>query len=84
MRWKKADKLGAGAFGEVFMAMNLDTGELMAVKEMAIPTNANRSQIEELVQQVLKCEAPAERARTPFSVKGFIEGHALHISIPES
>ena len=69
MRWKKADRLGAGAFGEVFMAMNLDTGELMAVKEMAIPIDANRCQMEKLLQQVWKGRHATLGVSTPFNAK---------------
>lgn len=31
-RWKLGNKLGAGAFGEVYMATDVDTGEVVAVK----------------------------------------------------
>jgi serine/threonine protein kinase len=36
IRWKKSDILGQGAFGVVFLGLNIDTGELMAVKQMTI------------------------------------------------
>lgn len=35
IRWKKAEVLGQGAFGIVYLGLNIDTGELMAVKQMA-------------------------------------------------
>lgn len=35
IRWKKAEMLGQGAFGVVYLGLNIDTGELMAVKQMA-------------------------------------------------
>ena len=36
IRWKRGEVLGQGAFGVVFLGLNVDTGELMAVKQMAI------------------------------------------------
>jgi hypothetical protein len=38
-RWQKGEALGVGAFGSVFLAMNQETGEFMAVKELAIDTS---------------------------------------------
>lgn len=35
IRWKRAEILGQGAFGVVYLGLNIDTGELMAVKQMA-------------------------------------------------
>jgi len=32
IRWKKGELLGVGAFGKVYLGLNLDSGELMAVK----------------------------------------------------
>ena len=32
MRWRRGEVIGVGAFGKVYLGMNLDTGELMAVK----------------------------------------------------
>lgn len=34
IRWKRAEVLGQGAFGVVYLGLNTDTGELMAVKHM--------------------------------------------------
>ena len=36
IRWKKGELIGPGAYGRVYMAMNLDFGELLAVKELII------------------------------------------------
>ncbi|KAJ8613494.1 hypothetical protein CTAYLR_002166 [Chrysophaeum taylorii] len=34
IRWQRGQMIGMGAFGRVYMALNLDTGELMAMKEL--------------------------------------------------
>lgn len=36
IRWKRGEMLGQGAFGVVYLGLNVETGELMAVKQMAI------------------------------------------------
>ncbi|GJU77439.1 protein kinase, ATP binding site-containing protein, partial [Tanacetum coccineum] len=36
IRWRKGELIGCGAFGHVYMGMNLDTGELLAVKQVSI------------------------------------------------
>lgn len=35
-RWLCGDVIGEGAFGTVHMGLNLDTGELMAVKSISL------------------------------------------------
>lgn len=34
IRWRKGGLIGSGAFGRVYMGMNIDTGELLAVKQV--------------------------------------------------
>ena len=34
IRWRKGELIGCGAFGQVYMGMNLDSGELLAVKQV--------------------------------------------------
>ncbi|KAH0992744.1 hypothetical protein GBA52_004227 [Prunus armeniaca] len=36
IRWRKGELIGSGAFGRVYMGMNLDSGELIAVKQAHI------------------------------------------------
>lgn len=36
IRWRKGELIGCGAFGQVYMGMNLDSGELLAVKQVVI------------------------------------------------
>ncbi|CAH8383346.1 unnamed protein product [Eruca vesicaria subsp. sativa] len=33
IRWRKGELIGCGAFGRVYMGMNLDSGELLAIKQ---------------------------------------------------
>jgi hypothetical protein len=54
-RWTKGDSLGSGSFGCVFLGLNSDTGELFAVKEVAVNKKddaAQREAIEQLEQEV--------------------------------
>ncbi|XP_052193593.1 mitogen-activated protein kinase kinase kinase NPK1-like [Diospyros lotus] len=39
IRWRKGELIGCGAFGQVYMGMNLDSGELLAVKQVLIAAN---------------------------------------------
>jgi len=38
--WMKGTLIGSGSFGSVYLALNSRTGELMAVKQVEMPTNA--------------------------------------------
>ncbi|XP_023747618.1 mitogen-activated protein kinase kinase kinase ANP1 [Lactuca sativa] len=40
IRWRKGELIGCGAFGQVYMGMNLDSGELLAVKQVSIAVNS--------------------------------------------
>uniref|UniRef100_A0A5B7A3B2 mitogen-activated protein kinase kinase kinase n=1 Tax=Davidia involucrata TaxID=16924 RepID=A0A5B7A3B2_DAVIN len=40
IRWRKGELIGCGAFGRVYMGMNLDSGELLAVKQVSIAANS--------------------------------------------
>lgn len=42
IRWKRGEILGQGAFGIVYLGLNTDTGELMAVKQMSIEDVSTR------------------------------------------
>ncbi|RUS75685.1 hypothetical protein EGW08_016551 [Elysia chlorotica] len=42
-RWQRGMKIGEGTFGKVYNAVNIDTGELMAMKEMKIQPNDQQS-----------------------------------------
>ncbi|KAH7328913.1 hypothetical protein B0I35DRAFT_30631 [Stachybotrys elegans] len=59
MRWQQGQYVGGGTFGTVYAAMNLDSGHLMAVKEIRlqdpklIPTIAEQIREEMTVMEVL-------------------------------
>lgn len=36
IRWRQGQLIGRGAFGTVYMGMNLDSGELLAVKQVSL------------------------------------------------
>ncbi|MEM6474421.1 MAG: mitogen-activated protein kinase kinase kinase, partial [Planctomycetota bacterium] len=42
IRWQRGHLIGQGAFGRVFMALNLDTGELMAMKQLDTASVSSR------------------------------------------
>eukprot|EP01041_Mallomonas_annulata_P007674 gene7674-15707_t len=42
IRWKQGEILGQGAFGVVYLGLNIDSGELMAVKKMSLEEVSNR------------------------------------------
>ncbi|GJP81118.1 hypothetical protein CLOP_g11296, partial [Closterium sp. NIES-67] len=40
IRWRKGELIGAGAYGCVYMGLNLESGELLAVKQVLIPSSS--------------------------------------------
>ncbi|XP_010480210.1 PREDICTED: mitogen-activated protein kinase kinase kinase 2 [Camelina sativa] len=57
IRWRKGQLIGRGAFGTVYMGMNLDSGELLAVKQVLIASNCaskekTQAHIQELEEEV--------------------------------
>ncbi|XP_010546855.1 PREDICTED: mitogen-activated protein kinase kinase kinase 3 isoform X2 [Tarenaya hassleriana] len=57
IRWRKGELIGCGAFGRVYMGMNLDSGELLAVKQVLIAPNSaskekTQGHIRELEEEV--------------------------------
>ncbi|KAL6013590.1 Mitogen-activated protein kinase kinase kinase npk1 [Asimina triloba] len=39
IRWRKGELIGCGAYGRVYMGMNQDSGELLAIKQVSIATS---------------------------------------------
>ncbi|RDX67566.1 Mitogen-activated protein kinase kinase kinase 3, partial [Mucuna pruriens] len=66
IRWRKGELIGSGAFGRVYMGMNLDTGELIAIKQVLIApgsafkenTQANIRELEEEVKLLKNLKHP--------------------------
>ncbi|KAJ4745879.1 Mitogen-activated protein kinase kinase kinase NPK1 [Rhynchospora pubera] len=53
IRWRKGEMIGCGAFGQVFMGMNLDSGELLAVKQVLIGTsNASKEKAQAHIREL--------------------------------
>ncbi|KAL3516091.1 hypothetical protein ACH5RR_022993 [Cinchona calisaya] len=53
IRWRKGELIGCGAFGQVYMGMNLDSGELLAVKQVLIPANsASKDKAQVYIQEL--------------------------------
>jgi hypothetical protein len=41
LKWVKGDLIGRGTYGRVYLAMNTETGELITVKQIQLPTRAS-------------------------------------------
>ncbi|KAG8373043.1 hypothetical protein BUALT_Bualt12G0129800 [Buddleja alternifolia] len=54
IRWRKGELIGCGAFGRVYMGMNLDSGELLAVKEVSIAANSTSKKTQEYIMELEK------------------------------
>ncbi|KAJ1417114.1 Serine/threonine-protein kinase, active site [Sesbania bispinosa] len=57
IRWRKGELIGCGAFGQVYVGMNLDSGELLAVKQVLIAASSGskekaQAHIRELEEEV--------------------------------
>ncbi|CAI9102230.1 OLC1v1000469C1 [Oldenlandia corymbosa var. corymbosa] len=53
IRWRRGEMIGCGAFGQVYMGMNLDSGELIAVKQVLIPANcASNKKTQDYVREL--------------------------------
>ncbi|CAL0308567.1 unnamed protein product [Lupinus luteus] len=57
IRWRKGELIGCGAFGHVYVGMNLDSGELLAVKQVMIAASSAskekaKAHIKELEEEV--------------------------------
>ncbi|XP_060581220.1 mitogen-activated protein kinase kinase kinase 4-like isoform X3 [Ruditapes philippinarum] len=50
--WQKGNKIGEGQFGKVYSAVNMDTGELMAMKEMKFPTADMQYHFKEIIDEI--------------------------------
>lgn len=54
IRWQQGKFIGAGAFGSVYTAVNLDTGGVIAVKEIRVQESAGMTNLYQHIQDELK------------------------------
>ncbi|KAI8566229.1 hypothetical protein RHMOL_Rhmol02G0023900 [Rhododendron molle] len=52
IRWRRGELIGCGAFGRVYMGMNLDSGELLAVKQVSIASNASKDKAQAHIREL--------------------------------
>ncbi|XP_037468012.1 mitogen-activated protein kinase kinase kinase NPK1-like [Triticum dicoccoides] len=53
IRWRKGKMIGSGAFGQVYLGMDLDTGELLTVKQVLNgSTNATREKAQAHIREL--------------------------------
>ena len=68
LRWERRNALGHGTFGQVYKAINLATGELMAIKEVRF--NA-ASESDAVLQSIQEEMLVLERLQDPHVIKYF-------------
>ena len=54
IRWQQGKFIGAGAFGSVYTAINLDTGSVMAVKEIRVQDVSGSPNLYKQIQEELR------------------------------
>ncbi|CAO3600572.1 unnamed protein product [Absidia cylindrospora] len=53
-RWQQGRFIGAGTFGSVYLAINLDTSSIMAVKEIRFPDSSALSALHKAIKEEMK------------------------------
>ncbi|KAI9488449.1 hypothetical protein BDB00DRAFT_963705 [Zychaea mexicana] len=53
-RWQQGRFIGAGTFGSVYLAINLDTSSVMAVKEIRFPDSNSLSTLHKAIKEEMK------------------------------
>ncbi|KAI8098776.1 uncharacterized protein BX664DRAFT_319573 [Halteromyces radiatus] len=53
-RWQQGRYIGAGTFGSVYLAINLDTSSIMAVKEIRFPDSSALSALHKAIKEEMK------------------------------
>ncbi len=48
IRWRLGNFINCGTFGQVFRAMNIDTGEIMAVRKLIIGERRDKQFLKEI------------------------------------
>lgn len=70
INWQIGEMVGAGAFGRVYLGLNNDTGQLMAVKQVRMALNANEATVSVLFG--LQTKWPAGKHNVDGCVKGVL------------
>ncbi|KAH7858932.1 hypothetical protein Vadar_029519 [Vaccinium darrowii] len=52
IRWRRGELIGCGAFGRVYMGMNIDSGELLAIKQVSIASNASKDKTQAHIREL--------------------------------
>ncbi|CAG8795909.1 5545_t:CDS:10, partial [Cetraspora pellucida] len=77
IRWMKGDLIGKGSFGSVYLGLNAATGELMAVKQVELPTgnsaNEERSQDDDETLNIFLEYVPGGSVTTMLNNYGALE-----------
>ncbi|EFC41583.1 protein kinase [Naegleria gruberi] len=50
--WIKGNMIGAGANGKVYLGINSETGQMMAIKEIEIKGKTNREEVKKIMEEV--------------------------------
>lgn len=53
-RWQQGRFIGSGTFGYVYLAINLDTSSVMAVKEIRVPDSSSLSALHKAIKEEMK------------------------------
>jgi serine/threonine protein kinase len=72
-------QLGLGTFGQVFQALDLETGALVAVKKMTIDPRMRREQVERLVREINIMKAHSHANVIAYVGAGRVDDSALWI-----
>ena len=62
-KWVKGDLIGKGTYGKVYLALNINTGEMIAVKQVELPkTDSDRNDTRQTtVVEAIKSESATLR-----------------------
>jgi serine/threonine protein kinase len=52
IRWQRGNLIGTGAFGKVYHGLNLHTGQMLAIKQIAISAQTDQKELDVFRQEV--------------------------------
>eukprot|EP01125_Pyxidicula_operculata_P020147 TRINITY_DN738_c1_g4_i2.p1 TRINITY_DN738_c1_g4~~TRINITY_DN738_c1_g4_i2.p1 ORF type:complete len:1263 (-),score=476.77 TRINITY_DN738_c1_g4_i2:129-3917(-) len=79
IKWQKGGRLGGGSYGDVYLGLNLDTGELLAVKQVALGGDAAQSKEVQALQQEISILRTLEHPNIVRYYGSSIEGNMFNI-----